>query len=159
MIKNINLKQLAISLFISLGVGILASILTADSFMVYSGLTKPPLSPPAWLFPVVWTILYILMGISAYMVYQSDDDFKYVALVIYGVQLIFNFFWSIIYFNMGNVLFAFVWLIMLWVLIVAMIISFAQVNKTSALLQIPYLLWVTFAGYLNLALYLLNRPI
>ena len=93
------------------------------------------------------------------MVYQSDDDFKYVALVIYGVQLIFNFFWSIIYFNMGNVLFAFVWLIMLWVLIVAMIISFAQVNKTSALLQIPYLLWVTFAGYLNLALYLLNRPI
>ncbi|MEE1076737.1 MAG: TspO/MBR family protein [Acutalibacteraceae bacterium] len=159
MIKNINLKQLAISLFISLGVGILASILTADSFMVYSGLTKPPLSPPAWLFPVVWTILYILMGISAYMVYQSDDDFKYVALVIYGVQLIFNFFWSIIYFNMGNVLFAFVWLIMLWVLIVAMIISFAQVNKTAALLQIPYLLWVTFAGYLNLALYLLNRPI
>lgn len=159
MIKNINLKQLAISLFISLVVGILASILTADSFMVYSGLTKPPLSPPAWLFPVVWTILYILMGISAYMVYQSDDDFKYVALVIYGVQLIFNFFWSIIYFNIGNVLFAFVWLIMLWVLIVAMIISFAQVNKTAALLQIPYLLWVTFAGYLNLALYLLNRPI
>lgn len=158
MIKNVNLKQLAISLFISLGVGILASILTADSFMVYSGLTKPLLSPPAWLFPVVWTILYILMGISAYMVYQSDDDFKYVALVIYGVQLIFNFFWSIIYFNMGNVLFAFVWLIMLWVLIVAMIISFAQVNKTAALLQIPYLLWVTFAGYLNLALYLLNRP-
>ena len=92
------------------------------------------------------------------MIYQSDNDFKYVALTIYGVQLIFNFFWSIIYFNIGNVLFAFVWLVMLWVLIVAMIISFAQINKTSALLQIPYLIWVTFAGYLNLALYVLNNP-
>ncbi len=159
MIKNVNFKQLAISLFISLGVGLLAGILTADSFTVYEGLIKPPLSPPAWLFPVVWTILYILMGISAYMIYQSDNDFKYVALTIYGVQLIFNFFWSIIYFNIGNVLFAFVWLVMLWVLIVAMIISFAQINKTSALLQIPYLIWVTFAGYLNLALYVLNNPV
>lgn len=159
MIKNVNFKQLAISLFISLGVGLLAGILTADSFTVYEGLIKPPLSPPAWLFPVVWTVLYILMGISAYMIYQSDNDFKYVALTIYGVQLIFNFFWSIIYFNIGNVLFAFVWLVMLWVLIVAMIISFAQINKTSALLQIPYLIWVTFAGYLNLALYVLNNPV
>lgn len=159
MIKNLNVKQLVISLLISLGVGILASILTADSFMVYSGLIKPPLSPPAWLFPVVWTVLYILMGVSAYMIYQSNDDYKYVALAIYGVQLIFNFLWSIIYFNLGNPLFAFVWLVMLWVLIVAMIISFAQINKTAALLQIPYLLWVTFAGYLNLALYLLNNPI
>lgn len=158
MIKNLNVKQLVISLLISLGVGILAAILTLDSSAVYSGLTKPPLSPPAWLFPVVWTVLYILMGISAYIIYQSDDDYKYVALAIYGVQLIFNFLWSIIYFNIGNVLFAFVWLVMLWMLIVAMIISFAQVNKTAALLQIPYLLWVTFAGYLNLALYLLNRP-
>ena len=159
MIKNVNLKQLAISLFISLGVGLLASILTADSFMVYEGFTKPPLSPPAWLFPVVWTVLYILMGISAYMIYQSDNDFKYVALTIYGVQLIFNFLWSILYFNIGNVLFAFVWLVMLWLLIVAMIISFAQINKASALLQIPYLIWVTFAGYLNLALYVLNRSV
>ena len=159
MIKNLNVKQLAVSLFISLGVGILASILTADSFTVYNGLTKPPLSPPAWIFPVVWTVLYILMGISAYMVYQSDDDYKYVALVIYGVQLVFNFLWSIIYFNLANPLFAFVWLVILWVLIVAMIIRFAKVNKTSALLQIPYLLWVTFAGYLNLSLYLLNNPV
>ena len=159
MIKNVNFKQLAISLFISLGVGLLAGILTADSFMVYEGLIKPPLSPPAWLFPVVWTVLYILMGISAYMIYQSDNDFKYVALTIYGVQLIFNFMWSIIYFNIGNVLFAFVWLVMLWLLIVAMIISFAQINKASALLQIPYLIWVTFAGYLNLALYVLNRSV
>ena len=159
MIKNLNVKQLAVSLLISLGVGILAGILTSDSFGIYNGLIKPPLSPPAWLFPVVWTVLYILMGISAYMVYQSNDDFKYVALAIYAIQLVFNFLWSIIYFNLGNPLFAFVWLVMLWVLIVAMIISFAKVNKISALLQIPYLLWVTFAGYLNLTLYLLNNPV
>ncbi len=156
MIKNVNLKQLVISLAISLGVGLLAGILTANSFDVYSGLIKPPLSPPAVLFPIVWTILYALMGISAYIIYRSDNDYKYLALTIYVLQLVFNFFWSIIYFNLQNPLFAFVWLVMLWLLIIAMIITFAKINKTAALLQIPYLLWVTFAGYLNLALYILN---
>ncbi|MEE0060279.1 MAG: TspO/MBR family protein [Acutalibacteraceae bacterium] len=156
MIKNVNLKQLAISLAISLGVGLLAGILTANSFDVYSGLIKPTLSPPAVLFPIVWTVLYALMGISAYIIYKSDSDYKYLALTIYVLQLVFNFFWSIIYFNLQNPLFAFVWLVMLWVLIIAMIITFAKIDKTAALLQIPYLLWVTFAGYLNLALYILN---
>ncbi len=156
MIKQINLKQLAISLAISLGVGLLAGILTSNSFGVYSSLIKPPLSPPAVLFPIVWFILYTLMGISAYIIYRSDNDYKYLALTIYVVQLVFNFFWSIIYFNLQNPLFAFVWLVMLWLLIIAMIITFAKIDKAAALLQIPYLLWVTFAGYLNLALYILN---
>lgn len=159
MIKNLNVKQLAVSLLISLGTGIIAGILTADSFMVYNELIKPPLSPPAWLFPVVWTVLYILMGISAYMIYKSDNEYRYVSLSVYGFQLVFNFLWSIIYFNLGNPLFAFVWLVMLWVLIVTMIISFGKVDKLSASLQIPYLFWVTFAGYLNLMLYLLNNSV
>lgn len=153
----LNKRALFVSIAISVGTGLLASLLTMGNFGTYSEMIQPPLSPPAWLFPVVWTILYILMGISAYLVYISDDEKKYIGLTIYAIQLIFNFLWSIIYFNLENVLFAFIWLVILWILIILMIKSFYSVNKTAALLQIPYLLWVTFAGYLNLALYILNR--
>ena len=97
------------------------------------------------------------MGISAYLVYESKQEEKYIGLSIYIVQLIFNFLWSIIYFNLGNPLFAFVWLVMLWILVLGMVVSFYKINKTAGLLQIPYLLWITFAGYLNLAVYIINK--
>lgn len=149
-------KKLAVSIAISLGTGLLSALLTLGNFKAYSALLQPPM-PPEWLFPVVWTILYILMGVSVYLVYESDAEEKYIGLAIYILQLIFNFLWSIIFFNIGNLLFAFVWLVFLWVLVLAMTISFYRVNKTAGLLQIPYLLWVTFAGYLNIALYILNK--
>lgn len=150
-------KKLAVSIAISLGTGLLSALLTLGNFEAYSTLVQPPLAPPGWLFPVVWTILYILMGVSAYLVYECDTEEKYIGLAVYVLQLIFNFLWSIIFFNIGNLLFAFVWLVFLWVLVLAMSISFYKVNKTAGLLQIPYLLWVTFAGYLNIALYILNK--
>lgn len=155
--KKFNVTGLLISIAISLGVGVLSGLITLGSFNTYSNLQQPALAPPGWLFPVVWTVLYILMGISAYLVYISDNEQKYIGLAVYGLQLIFNFLWSIIFFNLGHPLFAFVWLVILWILIVAMIISFYKVNPTAGLLQIPYLLWVTFAGYLNLSIYLLNK--
>ena len=105
---------------------------------------------------VVWTILFTLMGISAYLVSASDSKDKTPALRIYGIQLAVNFFWSILFFCLQAYWFAFVWLILLWVLILAMIVSFAKVSFPAAMLQIPYLLWVTFAGYLSLAVALLN---
>lgn len=150
-------KKLAVSIAISLGTGLLSALLTLGNFKAYSALLQPPLAPPGWLFPVVWTILYILMGVSAYLVYECDTEEKYIGLAVYVLQLIFNFLWLIIFFNIGNLLFAFVWLVFLWVLVLAMTISFYKVNKTAGLLQIPYLLWVTFAGYLNIALYILNK--
>lgn len=150
-------KKLTASIAIGLGTGLLSVLLTLGNFKAYSALLQPPLAPPGWLFPVVGGILYILMGVSAYLVYECDTEEKYIGLAVYVLQLIFNFLWLIIFFNIRNLLFAFVWLVFLWVLVLAMAISFYRVNKTAGLLQIPYLLWVTFAGYLNIALYILNK--
>ena len=152
-----NIKALIISILISLGVGAASAFFTMNSMDAYKELIKPPLSPPGWVFPVVWTILFILMGISAYLVYISDSSYRNPALRIYGIQLVVNFFWSIIFFNQEMYLFAFIWLLILALLIILMIISFAMVDKRAAVLQIPYLLWVLFAGYLNLGIYLLNK--
>jgi len=152
-----NIKALVISILISLGVGGLSGFLTRNSMDVYKDLIKPELSPPGWVFPIVWTILFILMGISAYLVYRSDSPYRNSSLKIYALQLVVNFFWTIIFFNLQMYLLAFLWLLLLWVLILLMIVSFHKVNKTAAYLMIPYLLWVTFAGYLNLSIYLLNR--
>lgn len=152
-----NLKALAVSILIPLGVGAAAAFFTRNSMDVYEGLVQPPLSPPGWLFPVVWTILYTLMGISSYLIYRSDSPNKNTALTIYAFQLAVNFFWTILFFNLEMYLLAFLWLLLLLVLIVLMIVSFYRINKTAAYLQIPYLIWVLFAGYLNLGIYLLNR--
>ncbi len=154
---KINWKELLISIAISLGVGALSGFLTRNSMSVYQELVKPPLSPPGWVFPVVWTILYVLMGISAYLIYTSDSKDKDKALSIYALQLVVNFCWSLVFFNKQNYILAFHILVALWVLIVYMIKTFREINPVAAYLQIPYLLWVTFAGYLNLTIYLLNR--
>ena len=151
-------KELMISIAISLGVGTLAGFLTRNSVAIYSELEKPPLSPPQWLFPVVWTLLYILMGISSYLVYQSDTDTKEKkdALRVYAIQLLLNFLWSLVFFNMQAYLLAFIILILLWFAIYIMIERFSAIYMTAGKLQIPYLLWVMFAGYLNLAIICLN---
>lgn len=152
-------KALLISLLISLGVGALSGFLTKDSMKTFDSLIKPTLSPPGYIFPIVWTVLFILMGVSAFLVFTSDAPRikKQRALAVYGIQLAVNFMWSIIFFNMEAYLFAFVWLVLLWLLIILMIYLFGKISRTVALLQIPYLLWVSFAGYLNLAIYLLNK--
>lgn len=159
MIGTIKLKNLLISIGISLGTGVLASILTRDSMAMEGAFIKPPLSPPDWLFPIVWTILYILMGVSAYLIYESNagTQEKEKALSIYIFQLFFNFLWSIVFFEFRGYLLAFGILVILWGLILAMIVSFNKISPIASKLQIPYLLWVTFAGYLNLAIYFLNR--
>ena len=152
-----NMKALAVSILISVGVGALSALFTRNSMDVYEKVIQPPLSPPSWIFPVVWTILFVLMGISAYLIYRSDSFYRNSALRIYATQLVVNFFWSIIFFNFEMYLFAFLWLLLLLVMIILMIMSFYKINKAAAYLQIPYLLWVTFAGYLNLGIYLLNK--
>ena len=156
---KINYKKLIISIIIPLLVGGISAFLTRDSMSTFERVAKPPLSPPGWLFPVVWTILYILMGIASYLVNTSKGPktLSDSALAIYALQLVFNFFWSIIFFNMEAYLFAFIWLIALWLLILWTTVSFYKINKTAGLLMIPYLIWVAFAGYLNLGIYLLNQ--
>lgn len=155
-----KIKPYVVSIAIALAVGGLSALLTKNNMEMYGNIDKPPLSPPGWIFPIVWGILYVLMGIGSAQVYINrvgkEEDARS-ALFIYGLQLAVNFFWSIIFFNMQAFLFAFIWLIILWVLVIVMIIKFKRVNKTAAYMQIPYLLWVTFAGYLTLAVYILNR--
>lgn len=125
----------------------------------FQALDQPPLSPPGWLFPVVWTILYLLMGIAAGLVAVSDAKGTYIdtALIVYYLQLAVNFFWPIFFFRLEWLLFSFFWLVLLWLLILLTIKLFYRVSKPAAYLMIPYLLWVTFAGYLNLSIYLLNE--
>ncbi|MBE5975469.1 TspO/MBR family protein [Lacrimispora xylanisolvens] len=153
---NANRKKLIFFLVLPLAVGALAGFLTKNSMMVYKNLNQPPLSPPGWIFPIVWTILYLLMGLGSYLIAQSSSPKKKEALQIYGIQLALNFIWSIVFFNLQNYLLAFLILLVLWYFIIRMIRAFGSVNPTAALMQIPYLLWVTFAGYLNLAIVLLN---
>ena len=156
-VHSIKLKPLIISLLISLCTGALSGFLTRGSMQDFQNLKKPPFSPPAWLFPVVWTILFILMGISAYLVYTSNSNFKKPALIFYALQLAVNFIWPIIFFNLSAYLFAFVWIIILWLLILAMVILFSKCSKCAAFLQLPYLLWVIFAAYLNYGIWILNK--
>lgn len=152
--KKVNWIALIVSLAISLGAGAIARFLTADSMEQYEQMYKPPLSPPGWLFPVVWTILYILMGIAAYLVYvaETEKEQKRQALLVYGVQLLVNIGWSVIFFGFNAYLLAFAWLLLLWYLIYRIIRRFYEIDKAAGILLIPYIVWVTFAGYLNLAI-------
>ncbi len=140
-------------------VGALAGFLTREGTKLYkTGIIKPPLSPPGVVFPIVWSILYALMGIGAARIWKAKPSAARTrSLVLFAVQLVFNFFWSIIFFNLQKFGFALVWLIALWVLILAMCLSYRDVDKLAAWLQIPYFLWVTFAAYLNLGVWILNR--
>lgn len=152
---KIQWKDLITCLAIPLAVGGLSALLTQNSMETFRLVNKPALAPPGWVFPVVWTILYILMGIASYLVLTSGKP-NDTALTVYGIQLVFNFFWSIIFFNLEMYLFAFIWLVVLWLLIFKTAILFYQISKPAGYLMIPYLLWVAFAGYLNLSIYLLN---
>ncbi len=153
-------KTYFVGILIPVAVGIVSSLLVQENFLLYEELTRPPLAPPKYIFPIVWTILYILMGISSARIYLCEtserSDIKQ-ALTLYGVQLVFNFLWPIAFFNFEALLFAFIWLMIMWVIIILMIIKFYTIDKTAAYLQIPYLLWTTFAAYLNFGFYLLNR--
>ncbi len=152
-------KTYLIAILIPLAVGGLASLLTSGSMMMYDEIVKPPLAPPPILFPIVWTILYILMGIGSARVYLKKEAMPREvtnALKTYVLQLGFNFFWSLIFFNLRAFLFAFIWLIALWGLIIIMLFKFYKIDKPAAIINIPYLLWVTFAAYLNLAIFILN---
>lgn len=139
--------------------GALSAFVTRSGMKeLFSYVQKPPLSPPGWLFPVAWSILFILMGIGSSKVYlcpASRERSR--ALKLYLFQLAVNFFWSIIFFNLEAFLFAFIWLLFLLALIILTAISFKRCDKAAAYLQIPYILWVCFAGYLNFGIWLLSR--
>ena len=154
---KINFKRLILFLAITFAVGGLAGLITSNSMETYDTVIKPQLAPPPIVFPIVWAILYALMAIGAYLVSVSKCEDKATALTSFFVQLGINFIWPILFFNIQAFLVAFVWLVFLWLAIIDMIRKFSVCSKTAAYLQLPYLIWVTFAGYLNLMIYILNR--
>lgn len=150
-----HFKIYAKSILIPVGVGLIIGAITSSS-IEYNTLIQPVLAPPSILFPIVWTILYVLMGIS-YGRLESKSLVDSEINFIYYLQLFVNALWSIIFFTFEWRLFAFIWLLVLILLVVTMIIKFYNKDKVAGLLQIPYLLWCLFASYLNLSIYLLNR--
>ena len=151
------MKRIWLFLGFPLAVGGLATLL-AGGMGSYKSFAQPPLSPPGWLFPVVWSLLYLAMGYASFRVYTRESDIgqRRLALILYGLQLFFNFLWPIVFFRFEAFLAAFVVLIALWILIVLTMWQFYKSDERAGDLLIPYLLWVTFAGYLNLGVYLLN---
>jgi len=147
----IYVKSIAIPVL----VGSLVGLITMN-FMDYGSLNQPPFAPPGWLFPIVWTILYILMGIS-YAILKSNNLADDEVESIYSLQLGVNALWSIFFFVLKWRLFAFFWIILLAVLVIRMIKIFYDRNNVSGFLQIPYLVWLVFAAYLNIGVYFLNR--
>ena len=157
--KRENWKVYASWILFTEAVGALSGWLTRDGVKYFNEFArKPPLSPPGIVFPVVWAILYLLMGIGAARVYLSPvSRARSRSLYLYLVQLAFNFCWSLIFFNFRTYGFALLWLAALWLLILGMVTAFGEVDSLASRLQIPYLLWVSFAAYLNAGVWILNR--
>lgn len=152
---NTKTKNLLICLLIPLATGALSSVLT----LLLGGfaIPNPPgFTPPAPVFPIVWTILYLLMGISSSLISISKAPGRPEALKLYGLQLFFNFMWSIFFFGFGFYLFSFFWLLLMILVIAAMILLFCRISPFAGILQLPYLLWCCFALILNMAVYIQN---
>ena len=156
--KTKNRKPYWAFIALAEGVGILSGLLSRSGMEAFSQTAQPPLSPSGWIFPVVWTILYALMGYGAARVYlASPGGDRSTGLNLFAVQLIVNFFWSLIFFNARAYGFALLWLLLLLGLVAAMTVYFWKVDKRAALTQIPYILWLIFAAYLNVGVWYLNR--
>lgn len=153
-----NWKTYLVWILLTEAVGLISAWITKDAMGSFrDAAAMPALMPPAILFPIVWTILYALMGFGAARIWlHAGSDARTTGLLLYLVQLGFNFFWSIIFFNYMYFGFALLWLIVLWTLIVWMILAWRKLDILASNLQIPYILWVTFAAYLNYAIWLLN---
>lgn len=145
-----------ISLAIPLGVGFLGSLATKNASEVYQSLSLPNFAPSGSVFPIMWTILYILMGVSSYLIYVKNGNTISNSLKIYALSLVVNFLWSIIFFSINLYIVSFVWLLILLALIIYMASLFYNEYKIAGILQIPYILWVIFAGILNFSIILLN---
>ena len=154
--KNLDIKKLLFYIITTILIGVIPSIFVFKSMNVYNSLNRPPLSPPSIVFPIVWTILYMLMGISIYIIMQSKRKLKKNARLIYYIQLITNALWSPIFFGFEEYFLAFLWILMLIVFVITMIFTFYKISKKAAYIQIPYLLWLLFASYLNFGVFVLN---
>lgn len=157
--KNIRVGKFILAMCVPLIMGMISAALSAQGMAAYGEMVKPPLSPPAWVFSAAWTILYLMMGFAAYriMVSMPGTQGRGTALLLFWSQLIMNFFWSLIFFRWEQYLTAFIWLIVMWSIVVACTMRFYNINKMAGWLLVPYVLWLSFAAYLNLGAWMLSR--
>ena len=155
-----DIWKLVVSIVACLAAGAIGSIFTRSAISTwYATLEKPPFSPPNWLFAPVWTLLYILMGIAAFLVWRKGLGNRRVrsALIVFLIQLILYTLWSVVFFGLESPLFGLVIISVLWVVILVTVIQFYKISRAASVLLWPYLLWVTFAAVLNYSIWLLNR--
>ena len=151
--------RIILCIAVPLGGGFIISLLTSNAQETFGQFNQPPLAPPAWLFPVAWTILYILMGLASFFIYYfgtRNKEARKAGLILYGIQLVFKFLWSIVFFNLEQYYVAFAMLVVMWILIILTMVKAGKVSKLAVACLVPYLLWVTFAGYLNIMIAILN---
>lgn len=153
--KTKKIMYIVLSILIPLIIGFVGSML-GGTMALFDNIQKPIFAPPAIIFPIVWGILYILMGISSYLVYISDSVYKKIGLIFYAIQLVVNALWTMIFFRFENFLFAFIWLLLLLGIVLMMLFYFYKSDKKAFYLQIPYLIWLIFALILNYSIYTLN---
>ena len=153
-----NGKTLLLCLALPLAVGLLASLLTLGGMRDYGEMLRPPLSPPGWVFPVAWTVLYLLMGLASWLVTgaAATEDMKQMALSLYAVSLAANFLWPLLFFGLGRYFLALLWLLVLLLLVVLTWRQFRRLDRRAGALLVPYILWLCFAAYLNLGAAILN---
>lgn len=151
-----TVMMLIIFVAIPIITGVISAFLTSNAMSAFNTMNKPALAPPAWLFPIAWTILYILMGVAGFLMFKSDDKASRIGLFIYAVQLFFNFTWSLIFFKFNAYVFAAVWLGVLLAMIIILIVNTAKYSKQAMLMLIPYAAWCCFAMYLNVGIAVLN---
>lgn len=156
--------RISLAIIIPLGGGLIISLFTRNAMTKFGTFNQPPLAPPAILFPIAWTILYVLMGIASYFIWKksyasrknADKSLNRIALIIYATQLVFNFAWTPFFFVLDLFWFAFIWLLIMWALVLVLIIISYKISRPAFWMLLPYLLWCTFAAYLNCGIAILN---
>ncbi len=159
MSKGIRILKLIVSILICQGAGLVGSVFTSPAIPTwYATLQKPSFDPPNWVFAPAWILLFLLMGISLYLIWSKrlEDKEVKIAIVIFSSQLVLNILWSFLFFGFKSPLYAFIEIIILWLAILATIISFYRISRTAAYLLLPYILWVSFASVLNFSIMILN---
>lgn len=156
--QKVRVFALIASILTPLAVGAFSAFLTAEDMKLYGSVNRPPLAPPGWAFPIVWTLLYVVMGLASYMVFVSDAEpcRKRGALTVYAVQLAMNFFWSTLFFTYARYLLSLIWLMIMWLLILDCAVRFYRIRHAAGLMMGGLLIWTTFAAYLNLAWYVMS---
>lgn len=153
-ITDNNLGTLLLAILLPMVIGIAAASLSHEGMQLYKTMAKPPLAPPSIVFPIVWTALYLMMGIASYLILKTEaaDDKKVMANTLYLIQLVMNFFWPIVFFSLRLYTVALIWLAGMYAVVIACTVYFFIINRKAGWLMIPYCVWLGFAGYLNMAI-------